>query len=105
MSHRTAASVGFLLFIGVLAFADWNLGRWGSPAIRRRPRPGGRLTVVFLSVCVACGLMEALASHLFASAAGLALFILALQFPVAAGVALGADRMLPLTADEETQQR
>lgn len=95
MSNRALGGIGFVLFLVVLAVVDRSLARWGSVAIRSKPRPGGRVTVVFLGVCVACGLLEVLALRLWASALVLAIVVAVLQLPLGVVVALWLDRVLP----------
>jgi hypothetical protein len=97
--------IAFLLLLPALASADWGLRRWGSPAIRRRPRPGGRVTILFLGVCVACALLEFLAFRMWAASAPLAIVILLLQFPAAVGAVLGLDRVMPSTTAADTGGR
>jgi hypothetical protein len=73
---------------------DWSLTRWGSEAIRQKPRPGGRVTIVFLGLVVACALLELAAGKLWSSAPATSVAVLALQFPAAIGLALGLDRVV-----------
>jgi hypothetical protein len=87
--------IAFVLFLVVLAVVDRSLARWGSVAIRSKPRPGGRVTILFLGVCAACGLLELLALRLSASAVAVAVVVALLQLPFGVIVALGLDRVLP----------
>lgn len=95
MLDRYAGLLGFLLFVAILAVTDWSLKRWGSVAIRRRPRPGGRVTVVFLGVCLVCGVLELLAAKLWSVSPAGSVAVLVVQFPAAVAVALGLDRLVP----------
>jgi hypothetical protein len=92
MTIRDVGVLGFVLFLSVLGAADWSLRKWGSVAIRRRPRPAGRITVVFLPLCVVCGLLELGADQLWSAAPAAGIALLVLQYPAAVGVALGVDR-------------
>jgi len=92
MPDRYGTVLGVLFFVAILAAADRSLGRWGSAAIRRKPRPGGRITILFGGVFVICVLMEVLAAKLWSSAPLASVVVLVLQFPGAIGVALGLDR-------------
>jgi hypothetical protein len=101
MSNRASAAIGFVLFLAVLAIVDWSLRRWGSLAVNRRPRPGGRVTALFLSVCTSCALVELLAARLWTWAPTVAVVVALLQVPVAVVVALALDRTLPSAGDAE----
>ncbi len=96
MSNRALGGIAFVIFLVVLAVVDRSLARWGSVAIRSKPRPGGRVTILFLGVCMACGLLELLALRLWASAVVVAVVIALLELPVGVVVALGLDRVLPI---------
>jgi hypothetical protein len=95
MTNRDAGALGLVLFLTVLGGADWSLRRWGSAAIRRRPRPGGRITVVFLALCAVCGWLELAAHQLWSAAPAAGIALLVLQYPAAVAVALGVDRAVP----------
>jgi len=95
MSARYVPLIGFLLFLGILATADWSLKRWGSAAIRRHPRPGGRITIVFLGLCVVCAALEFLATKLWPVSPIASVVAVMLQFPAAIAVVLGLDRVVP----------
>ena len=75
--------LGFLISLAVLAAADWTLRRWGSPAIRRKPRPGGRVTLLFLGVVVVCALLELAAAKLWPVAPAASVAVVLVQFPAA----------------------
>jgi hypothetical protein len=95
ITSRTASLIGFLLFLAVLAGADWSLRRWGSRSIRQKPRPGGRVTVLFLGLFGLCALLEVSAALLWPIAPVAAVVVVLLQFPAAMGVVLGLDHVLP----------
>jgi hypothetical protein len=101
MSNRTGGAITFVVFLAVLAIVDWSLRRWGSLAINRKSRPGGRVTALFLGVCGSCALLELLASRLWTSAPAVAVVVALLQVPVAVVVALALDRALPSAGDAE----
>jgi hypothetical protein len=58
MSGRTSGAIAFVFFLATLAVVDWSLRRWGSLAINQKPRPGGRVTVLFLGICASCAPLE-----------------------------------------------
>jgi hypothetical protein len=86
---------GLLFFLATLAAADWSLKRWGSAAIRRKPRPGGRVTILFLGLVAVCVLLQLAAQRLWSSAPAASIVVLVLQFPAAIAVVLGLDRIVP----------
>lgn len=89
---RTATVLAFAFFVATLVAADWSLRRWGSAAIRRRPRPGARVTVIFLGVVVVCGVLELVAVKVWSHAPALSVVLLVLQLAAAPAVAVGIDR-------------
>lgn len=95
VTFRAAMSgLGFLFFLLTLGAADWGLSRWGTTAIRRRPRPGGRVTVLFLGVVAACAVLEGAAVALWSAVPVVSVFLLLAQVPSAAAVAVGLDRAM-----------
>lgn len=92
---RYAAALGLLFFLAVLAATDWSLSRWGSATMRRRPRPGRRVTVLFFGVCLVCGLLELLAGKLWPLAPAASVAVLVVQLPAGVAVVLGLDRIVP----------
>lgn len=90
-----AGLFGFVLFLAILAVADWSLRRWGSAAIRRRPRPGGRVTLLFLGLVVVCAGLELAAAKLWPLAPAASVVVLVVQLPAAIAVVLGLDRIMP----------
>ncbi len=102
MISRYAGLVGLLLFLSILAVADWSLRRWGSAAMRGKPRSGGRITILFLGLCLVCGLLELVASRLWPYSPALAVLIVVAQFPVSVGVVVGLDHVLPGASSADT---
>lgn len=90
-----ARLVGVAFFFAVLFFADRTLARWGSAAIRRRPRPGIRVMVVFASVVSTYAVIGGLARWTATWSVALAWAVLALAFPACAVAAVGVDHLLP----------
>jgi hypothetical protein len=88
-------AVGFVFFLATLAAADAALRRRGSGAIRRRPRPGGRVTAIFVAVCMVCAGFEGLSALVWRSSPLAAIVLFALQVPAAAATALRTDHLLP----------
>lgn len=86
---------GFLVFLTILAVADGGVRRWGSPAARRKPRRGGRVTVLFVGVCTTCIGLEFLGAQVWPRSHVLSVAVLLLQYPGATAVALGLDRAMP----------
>jgi hypothetical protein len=89
---------GIALFLAVLFATDRALARWGSQTIRRRPRPGFRITAVFVSVVAAYVLVALLAQWSATWSSALGWVVLALAFPACAVSALAVDQLLPDTA-------
>jgi hypothetical protein len=87
--------LGLLSFLVVLAVVDAALRRWGSEAIRRRPRPGGRVTLLFLALLLPCVPLELATQRLWSSAPVAALVLLVLQVPASVAVVLALDRSIP----------
>lgn len=87
--------MGVALFFGLLFVVDRALGRWGSAAIRRRPRPGLRVTVVFLAVIATFTLLALLARQAAARSLALGWAVLVLAFPATVAAAIAVDRALP----------
>lgn len=95
--------LGLVGFFAPFAAADWGLRRWGSDAVRRRPRPGARVTILFVGVYIVCGSLEFLASRLWPSWPALAVITLLLTLPAAVAVAVGVDRgILPTPGASDT---
>jgi hypothetical protein len=90
-----AGLIGLLLFFAALAVADRALARWGSVAIRRRPRPGLRVTIVFISVVATYMVIGLLARWTASWSVVLAWALVAMAFPACAAPAVGVDQLLP----------
>jgi len=88
-------AAGGALFLAVLFVTDRALARWGSKAIRRRPRPGFRITAVFVSVVAAYALVAVLAQRSATWSSALGWVVLGLAFPACVASALAVDRLLP----------
>jgi hypothetical protein len=86
---------GVVLFFAVLFVADRALARWGSMAIRRKPRRGLRVTVVFAGVVATFAGIGALAHWTASWSKGLAWAVVLLAFPTCALSAVGVDQLLP----------
>jgi hypothetical protein len=87
--------IGVVLFFGVLYVVDSALARWGSAAIRRRPRAGLRVTLVFVAVLATYTLLGFLAGWVSAWSVTLGWAVLALAFPATTASAIAVDRLLP----------
>ncbi len=105
VSPHTAAAVEFVGFLAVLAVADRCLSRWGSEAIRQRPRPGGRVTLLFAGICLVCALLELAAFWLWTVSSALAVVVALLQFPAAGVVVIALDRALPTRSTSAVEPR
>jgi len=90
-----ARVIGVALFFAVLYVADRALAQWGSAAIRRRPRPGLRVTVVFVTVVASYSLFAFAARWAASWSAGVGWVVLALAFPACPASAIAVDRLLP----------
>ena len=94
-----ARVLGVVFFFGVLYAVDVALARWGSPAIRRRPRPGLRVTVLFVTVVAIYTALGLLAQWTAARSVPVAWILLALAFPACAASAIAVDLLLPQPAE------
>jgi hypothetical protein len=80
---------------GVLFVADRSLARWGSQAIRTRPRPGLRVTLVFAGLIATLAILELLARWVEPTSAVVAWTLLVLALPACSLCAVAIDRILP----------
>jgi hypothetical protein len=89
-----AGVIGAAWFFGVLYAVDRALARWGSAAIRQRPRPGLRVTLVFGSVVATYVAVGLVAQRVASWSIVLAWVLLVGLVPVCALAAVGVDRSL-----------
>ena len=92
---NAARVIGVALFFAVLFVVDRALAQWGSATIRRRPRSGLRVTVVFVTVVASYSLFAFAARSAATWSSAFGWVVLALAFPACSASALAVDRLLP----------
>lgn len=90
-----ARVIGMALFFAVLYVADRALAQWGSAAIRRRPRPGLRVRVGFVTVVASYSLCAFAARWAASWSSAFGWVVLALACPACPAAAVAVDRLVP----------